>query len=92
MQANQTADMIKVAAKPPPKRKAKSERPCFQVLQVQGADDLVAEWRAKLDWGNLEKVKKWNVQVNTQMMAVQGRVLPPPAIHYASGQQRPDRG
>lgn len=75
LSANQTADMIKVAAKPPAERKAK-----------------IAEWRNKLDWGNLEKVKAWNVEVNPNMMTLQGRVLPPPAIHYQSGQQRPMGG
>ncbi|KIR56890.1 argonaute [Cryptococcus gattii Ru294] len=62
---DQTAEIIKDAAKPPPMR--------------QGA---IAAWRQKLNYSNLPKLKAWQVEVNTNMMAVPARVLPAPSVIY----------
>ncbi|KAK1921573.1 eukaryotic translation initiation factor 2C 2 [Papiliotrema laurentii] len=66
--ADQTADMIRVAAKPPPERKA-----------------MIDLWRGKLDYHNLPKVRAWGVEVQTKMMEIGARVLPPPNVLYGSG-------
>jgi len=39
-------------------------------------------WRSKLKYEALPKVKAWNIEINTSMMKVEARVLPPPAITY----------
>jgi hypothetical protein len=39
-------------------------------------------WRAKLKYEALPKVKSWNIEINTAMMKVEARVLPAPAITY----------
>lgn len=43
------------------------------------------DWRAKLKYENLPKVKAWGVEVNTQMMKIEARVLNAPAITYGGG-------
>ncbi|ODN94352.1 argonaute [Cryptococcus wingfieldii CBS 7118] len=63
--ADQTAEIIKDAAKPPPMR--------------QGA---IGNWRAKLNYSNLPKLKAWNVEINQNMMTVPARVLPGPSVFY----------
>jgi len=41
-------------------------------------------WRNKLKYEALPKVKSWNIEINTAMMKVEARVLPPPAITYGA--------
>jgi hypothetical protein len=85
--------MIKVAAKPPPERANMSERTCYaQTLPDLTLTPAVRQWRDKLDYGNLPKVKAWNVEVNKEMMKVEARVLPPPTIQYTGQTQRPNFG
>lgn len=85
--------MIKVAAKPPPERANMSERPCWvRTLPELTLTLPVRQWREKLDYGNLPKVKAWNVEVNKEMMKVEARVLPPPTVQYTGQTQRPNFG
>jgi len=76
---DQTAAMIKVAAKPPPERMAQSKlsRPIHSLELM-----IVMAWRSKLKYEALPKVKSWNIEINSAMMKVEARVLPPPAITY----------
>ncbi|KIY33612.1 argonaute [Cryptococcus gattii E566] len=66
---DQTAEIIREAAKPPNLRQ-----------------DSIQGWRQKLNYENLPKLKAWHLQVQSQMMSVPARVLPPPAINYAGNQ------
>ncbi|ORX38808.1 Argonaute-like protein [Kockovaella imperatae] len=65
--AEQTADMIKIAAKRPPERLA-----------------MINNWRRELNYQNLPKVKAWGLEVRTEMMRVNARVLAPPAVTYGA--------
>lgn len=40
------------------------------------------DWRAKLKYEALPKVKAWGIEVNTRMQTVEARVLPAPNITY----------
>jgi eukaryotic translation initiation factor 2C len=95
---DQTAAMIKVAAKPPPERAQMSEfrrgprQHCKRTIGY-GADHAVRQWRQTLDYSNLPKVKAWNVEINANMMQIGARVLQPPQVQYGAGQsQRPNFG
>ena len=53
----------------------------------------VAAWRQKLNYSNLPKLKAWQVEVNTNMMAVPARVLPAPSVIYEGNKTiRPNFG
>ncbi|KAK4686649.1 eukaryotic translation initiation factor 2C, partial [Tremellales sp. Uapishka_1] len=89
----QTAEMIKVAATQPPERLRQSK---FHYL-VPNEWDLtrilaVKEWRAKLNWGNLPKVKAWGMQIKPEMMTVDARVLPAPDVMYQGKAIKPRNG
>ncbi|KAI9636399.1 putative eukaryotic translation initiation factor 2C 2 [Dioszegia hungarica] len=76
LSGDQTAAMIKVAAKRPEDRVK-----------------MIGDWRKKLDWGNLPKVKAWNVKIDPNMMQVKARVLAPPVITYSANKtQQPSGG
>lgn len=91
--ADQTAAMIKVAAKPPPERAEMSELPNARLTQHRTDTHAVRNWRRILDYSNLPKVKAWNVEINAQMMNIDARVLQPPQVQYGAGQsQRPNFG
>jgi hypothetical protein len=45
----------------------------------------VKQWRQKLDYGNLPKLKSWGLEVNPNMMRVDARVLPTPKVTYNQG-------
>lgn len=40
------------------------------------------DWRGKLNYETLPKIKAWGVEVNREMMKIEARVLPAPAITY----------
>lgn len=46
------------------------------------ADSQVEEWRQELNYQNLPKVKAWGVEVQTQMMKINARVLNAPNVIY----------
>ncbi|WVQ83346.1 hypothetical protein IAT38_005485 [Cryptococcus sp. DSM 104549] len=64
---DQTAEIIKEAAKPPPMRAA-----------------AINEWRKRLNYANLPKLKAWGVEVQPAMMSVDARVLQPPMVQYGN--------
>ena len=74
--------MIKVAAKPPPERMKQSKHNCTCYPACYNLTRAVMEWRGKLRYEALPKVKAWGVEVNTQMMKIEARVLPAPSITY----------
>ena len=48
---------------------------------------LVGQWRQRLNYANLPKLKAWGVEVQSNMSKVNARVLQPPEIIYG-GQKR----
>jgi eukaryotic translation initiation factor 2C len=50
------------------------------------------EWRQRLDYDKLPKIKAWGLDVSKVMMEVKARVLPPPTVHYGAGRIMPARG
>ena len=98
---DQTAAMIKVAAKPPPERAQMSKFSFLFTLapdspRCNKCNELIApvrQWRQTLDYSNLPKIKAWNVEVNANMMQIGARILQPPQVQYGKGQsQRPNFG
>ena len=90
---DQTAAMIKVAAKPPPERAQMSESILTRQSARKSTDTIVRQWRQTLDYSNLPKVKAWNVEINANMMQIGARILRPPQVQYGAGQsQRPNFG
>lgn len=47
----------------------------------------IKEWRRKLDYSSLPKLKAWGLEVNTNMMKVNARILPEPQVSYARGKK-----
>lgn len=81
LSAEQTSEMLKVAAQKPVERRARSE--CrLGVLSVLSSSRTVVDWRAKLNYSNLPKLNAWNWQINQTLAPVQGRVLPTPKVNY----------
>jgi eukaryotic translation initiation factor 2C len=76
--------MIKISAKAPPARMAQSKRP--PPLHLNRSDRcLVGDWRRKLNYENLPKLKHWGVEIQQNMMQVPARVLQAPNITYGGG-------
>ncbi len=47
----------------------------------------VKTWRSRLDYSKLPKVRAWNVEINENMMEVDGRILQPPTINYGGNKR-----
>ncbi|CAD6584810.1 MAG: hypothetical protein TREMPRED_003962 [Tremellales sp. Tagirdzhanova-0007] len=67
LSSDQTAEMIRVAAKRPDERRA-----------------MIGEWRQKLNYANLPKLKAWGVEVQQNMSQVKARVINPPDVMYGA--------
>ncbi|RSH92939.1 hypothetical protein EHS25_008385 [Saitozyma podzolica] len=53
----------------------------------------VLKWRQELDHSNQAKIREWGLQVNTNMVQLQARVLPAPRVLYANNvDARVDKG
>lgn len=78
--------MIRVAAKPPNERAAMSE--LVHILMLRA----VNQWRQRLSYDELPKLRAWGLRVNDQMMEVSARVLPPPMVVYKTGSSRAANG
>jgi eukaryotic translation initiation factor 2C len=50
------------------------------------------EWRKRLDYDKLPKIKAWGLDIAKDMMQVKARVLPPPTVQYGAGRIVPARG
>lgn len=76
--------MITIAAKAPPERRKMSESTSIVIQSFDIiADNLpVEQWRGKLAYEKLPKIKAWGVEVVNEMMKVQARVLQPPNVVY----------
>lgn len=48
--------------------------------------DHIMNWRRELAYEKQQKVAAWGIEINPQMMNIEARVLPPPAVLYAGGQ------
>jgi hypothetical protein len=60
---------------------------------VHALISLAQNWRQKLDYDGLPRIKAWGLSVKPQMMTVNARVLPSPMITYgASKTLRVQRG
>lgn len=46
---------------------------------------IVKEWRRVLNYQNLPKLKGWGLEVNSQMIQLDARVLNPPKVTYRGG-------
>ncbi|RXK35353.1 hypothetical protein M231_07375 [Tremella mesenterica] len=46
---------------------------------------MIQDWRAKLNYSELPKIKAWGMQVQNQMLQAQARILPGPQVQYAGG-------
>ncbi len=44
--------------------------------------DHIKQWRARLNYENLPKIKAWGLDIATSMVQVEGRVLQPPKVKY----------
>nr|XP_019047161.1 hypothetical protein I302_03768 [Kwoniella bestiolae CBS 10118]OCF26091.1 hypothetical protein I302_03768 [Kwoniella bestiolae CBS 10118] len=73
--SNQTAEMIKVAAKPPPERK-----------------EQTMNWRRKLNYSQLPKLREWCLEVSPEMMKIPARILEPPQVQYRGRTITPRNG
>ncbi|ORY31025.1 putative Argonaute-like protein [Naematelia encephala] len=47
----------------------------------------IREWRGKLNWDNLPKVRTWGIELQKEPMKINARVLVPPSITYGQNKQ-----
>ncbi|WWD17893.1 hypothetical protein CI109_102338 [Kwoniella shandongensis] len=72
---------------PPTKLTAEQTAEMIKVSAVKPKERAMAvnNWRTELAYEKQSKIAAWGLQVNTSMVQVKARILPPPRIVYARG-------
>ncbi|KAK8865920.1 hypothetical protein IAR55_001068 [Kwoniella newhampshirensis] len=74
---------------PPTRLTAEQTAELIKVSAVRPKERALAvnNWRAELAYEKQAKIAAWGLQVNTSMIQVRARILPPPRIVYAKGNE-----